>query len=130
MLAGEKPIPRFRPRHSSAGSLSWILQRVTAALLVVFLFIHLFFVHGLDNSASPSSVNAIQTRIATIAFYVIFDLLLVATLAFHALNGVRAILYDTITNDRLRSVVTWVFMLVGLGMIFVGFLVLVMNGAF
>ncbi len=58
----------------------WILQRLTAVLLVVFLGLHLW--------ASNFTVDW------TAAFRALVDLALLALALIHGLNGVRAIILD------------------------------------
>jgi len=69
----------------------WLLQRVSAVVLLVALIIHLVATH-LFNLGELSYDNIAQ-RLAS-GFFITMDILLLAAAIFHALNGTRMVLLD------------------------------------
>ncbi len=70
----------------------WLLQRISAAAVLIIIAIHIYNVHYLDIG-SPIKFGGIQTRLESIFFLAIDSLLLFLGL-FHGLNGVRTVLLD------------------------------------
>jgi succinate dehydrogenase cytochrome b556 subunit len=87
---------------------SWLLQRITAVLLIVMLAIHLVFTHILN--IGELNYDNIATRLAHAGFVAV-DIILLAAGIFHALNGVRMVLMDYWFGSRRRamalSIVLW-----------------------
>ena len=73
------------------GMWSWILHRITGAAIFFFLFVHV-----LDTALVRVSPQAYNTVIETYKTPLIglLEIGLVATVLFHALNGIRIILID------------------------------------
>jgi len=91
------------------GMWSWLLQRITAVLLIVMLAIHLILTHILN--IGELTYDNIAARLAHAGFTVV-DLILLAAGIFHALNGLRMVLMDYWFTSRTRalalSIVLWV----------------------
>lgn len=73
-------------------TLPWLLQRISAAILVVLLIIH-FWVGHYANWGGPITFAGVHMRLQN-ALFVIVDSLLLITVVFHGLNGIRNILLD------------------------------------
>ena len=87
----------------------WILQRVTAALLLLLLGTHLAILHFVPANLNINFVGVV-TRMQSV-LYLIVDSGLLAVGLYHALNGVRNVLFDYVVKDRPRrmiNVVMWV----------------------
>ena len=69
----------------------WLLQRVSAVVLLVALITHLVATH-LFNLGKLSYDNIGQRL--TSGFFITIDILLLAAAIFHALNGSRMVLLD------------------------------------
>jgi succinate dehydrogenase / fumarate reductase, cytochrome b subunit len=69
----------------------WLLQRVSAVILLVSLITHLVATHLL--SIGKLSFDNVAQRLAS-AFFISMDILLLAAAIFHALNGTRMVLLD------------------------------------
>lgn len=84
--------PRRRGTHrGDPGTWSWVLHRITGAAVFFFLFVHVL------NTAlvrvSPQAYNQVVELYKT-PLAGVLDLVLVACVLFHALNGVRVMLID------------------------------------
>ncbi|MCL4534521.1 MAG: hypothetical protein M1370_05090 [Bacteroidetes bacterium] len=90
---------------------TWLVQRVTAALLLVFLGTHFWVLHFAlaDESITFSSVTA---RLQT-PFFAVVDSALLAIVLFHGLNGLRAVLLDFDFAQRIERALTWILIFVG-----------------
>lgn len=108
-----------RPQHvriaPSQGTISWVLQRLTAYGLIVFLGVHMWFNHY----ANIRTGNILTFEIVNRRFYVfpvlyaINDVGLLTFALFHGLNGVRNVIYDWTTNTTLRRVATIILLAIG-----------------
>ncbi len=88
---------------------AWLLQRVTAVGLVVFLGIHLWLLHY----RSPGEIvkfGDVAVRLRTLSFIVV-DLGLLSFGLYHAFNGVNGILQDYGIGRGRRT--KWVLILLG-----------------
>jgi succinate dehydrogenase hydrophobic membrane anchor protein len=83
------------------GVWAWVMQRVTAVLLIVCLAIHLILTH-LFNIGQLDSAN-IAARLANSGLTAV-DIILLAAGIFHALNGLRMVLMDYWFTARGRAV--------------------------
>ncbi len=70
----------------------WLLQRISAAFLIVLLIIH-FWVGHYANFGAPITFAGVQMRLQNTVF-VILDSMLLVSVVFHGLNGVRNIMLD------------------------------------
>lgn len=96
---------------------SWLLQRVTGLLLVVYLFIHLWVLHY--SNKGEVTFDSILSRLQSPAF-VVFDLMLLALVIFHALNGVRIVILDLGISQRAQRMLFWGLMLLGFALFLFG----------
>ncbi|MFC7046324.1 succinate dehydrogenase [Halobacteriaceae archaeon GCM10025711] len=108
-------------RYSSfeRNTLTWLLQRVTAAFLVVVLAFHFFNLHFLNHAADIEFAGS-QFRMSQLGYYLTMVLFLV-TAAFHGVNGV----YNALVNQGLagtqKRVVKWTLVVVTLALVVQGF---------
>jgi succinate dehydrogenase hydrophobic membrane anchor protein len=93
------------------GVWAWILQRITAVLLFVFLGAHLFVLHYVPENLNINFLG-VAARFKSV-LYVIIDSGLLAVALYHALNGIRNVLFDFIADDGKRRALTWLLLLVG-----------------
>ena len=82
-------------RYSSfrSGSTTWLLQRLTAAFLVVVLAFHFFNLHFVNHAYNIDFAGS-QVRMESLGYYVTMVLFLV-TATFHGVNGV----YNALVNQ-------------------------------
>jgi succinate dehydrogenase / fumarate reductase membrane anchor subunit len=86
-------------RYSSfrSGSTAWLLQRITAAFLVVVLAFHFFNLHFVTHAADIEFAGS-QARMQNVGYFVTMVLFLV-TATFHGVNGV----YNALVNQGIEG---------------------------
>ena len=101
---------------AETGAWSWVMQRLTGVLVGIFISIHIWMLHftAEATSGNPVTFESVRSRMAS-PWYVTLDLLLLASLVYHALNGVRAVLLDWGVGARSEKKLTGI--LVALGVI-------------
>ena len=92
------------------GMWAWMLFRISGLVLVLYLFVHLWVI-------SQGRIGGAESLNGLFAFFdkpllVFLDLMLVAAVLYHALNGVRILLMDVGVGIKRHKVVFWVCMLV------------------
>jgi succinate dehydrogenase / fumarate reductase, cytochrome b subunit len=92
------------------GMWAWILFRISGLVLACYLFVHLWVISQ-GRIGGPDSLNGLFEFFDR-PLLVFLDLMLVAAVLYHALNGVRVILMDLGVGIRRHKVVFWVCMLV------------------
>ena len=89
----------------------WLLQRVTAAFLVVVLAYHFMLLHFVNHAAEITFAGT-TARMSQVG-YVLTMVLFLVTAAFHGVNGV----YNALVNQGLdglqQTVVKWVLVVAG-----------------
>jgi len=104
-------------RYSSftPGGTGWLLQRITAAFLVVTLAFHFFQLHFVNHAADVTFAGT-QARMENVGYFITMVLFLIAG-AFHGLNGV----YNALVNQGLkgtqRTVVLGVLVVSGVALV-------------
>ena len=93
------------------GMWPWFLQRVTGALLLVWLAIHMAALHWGGHESQFFYAVARRLRHGG---WVLFDLLLIVLCLYHGLNGVRAVLLDVLPGARARRALKRLLWVVGL----------------
>ncbi|MFP8954014.1 succinate dehydrogenase [Natrialbaceae archaeon A-arb3/5] len=116
-------------RYSSfaPGGTAWLLQRITAAFLVVVLAFHFFQLHFV-NHAAEVTWQGTQLRMQNLGYFLTMVLFLIAG-TFHGVNGV----YNALVNQGLsgtpKKVVLAVLTIAGVALIAQGiYVALVMAG--
>lgn len=89
---------------------AWVLQRVSALVLVLLLGTHMAIMHFVDPTAHVSFAG-VTVRMQA-AFYFFIDWLLLLLALFHGLNGARNVAVDW--WPRAERTVNWVLGLVGI----------------
>ena len=97
-------------RRESIEIWSWILQRVTAVLLVIGMILHFWVLHYTDEK--PLTFAVIQQRLQS-PFWVVFDSLLLVAVIYHALNGIWSIVLDWNPGKSIRRFLGWFLSAVG-----------------
>ncbi len=102
-----------------SSTIPWLLQRVSAAFLIVLLFIH-FWVGHYANFGAPITFAGVQMRLQD-ALFVIMDSMLLVSVVFHGLNGVRNILLDYPSLLPRNRPVSLILLILGVATIIIGF---------
>ena len=103
---------KARTTLASQGVFAWLLQRVTAGLLVLFLGVHLWILHYAvvgERITFEGVLGRMQTPL-----YFVLDVSLLATVIYHALNGFRNVLLDFEMSEGLAKTISWLLLIVGL----------------
>ena len=115
----------FRPTRKPGWN--WLLQRVTALLLVVGLVGHFLVLHftRLYNSGSLKAAESTASRfLASPKFWLVFDGMLLTAGIYHALHGLYTIFTDANPSPKLKRVTGAALWTLGLAMLVVGLVLL------
>ena len=99
----------------SAGVWAWFVQRVTGAVLLVFLGAHFWVLHY-ATAGEHIRLADVMHRLNS-PFFMVVDSALLATALYHGLNGVRMIFFDLGLGrwvNKTFSIVLWIIGLVTL----------------
>lgn len=94
MRKSTKPVDNFELK-------SWFFMRVTGALIIVFVLIHLAFVHFI-NTVDKINSQFVANRWATPTWR-LFDITLLLLALTHGANGVRILIDDYIRPKGWRT---------------------------
>ena len=96
-----------RNAGTRAGWWAWFLQRLTGVALVGYLFLHILVISTVQagQDAFDSVLIVLQKP-----FFVVLDLFLIAAVVYHALNGVRILLFDLGIGLKRQAGLFWVCM--------------------
>ena len=77
--------------RGGVGMMAWLLHRVSGLALSGYLLLHIWDLRGAQRGA-----QAFDEALATFQspFWKVMDLLLLAAVLFHGLNGIRLLLFD------------------------------------
>ncbi|GAB7018010.1 succinate dehydrogenase/fumarate reductase transmembrane subunit [Halostagnicola bangensis] len=116
-------------RYSSftPGGTGWLLQRITAAFLIIVLAFHFFQLHFVNHAAEVTFAGT-QARMENVGYFLTMVLFLI-TAAFHGINGI----YNALVNQGLsgtpKKVVFAVLALSGVALVAQGiYVAIVMAG--
>jgi len=92
------------------GTWGWLMQRVTAVLVLVFLGIHIYLTHFANFDIELLDWGNVEERVQALPILFVDYALLITAIA-HGLNGLRMIAFDFITANgkrRLADAGFWV----------------------
>ena len=102
----------------NTGSIGWLLQRITAVLLLLLLLAHFVVIHY--SGTGDVNFDIVKDRLMHPVWGPVWKtitLLLLGTALFHGLNGVWGVLLDYIRSGAVRI---WLFsLIVTIGLILV-----------
>ncbi len=87
---------------------AWLLQMISGAILAVLITVHFYVTHMVSHEAIH--YNAVIERLHSTGYKAMYAALLFFV-AFHAFNGLRAIILDTNFGARNRGAVNALTML-------------------
>jgi succinate dehydrogenase / fumarate reductase, cytochrome b subunit len=90
------------------GMWAWILFRISGLILVVYLVAHIWVISQ-GRAAGPEYLDDLFGLFET-PFLAFLDLMLVAAVLFHGLNGVRIVMMDVGVGIERHKAVFWVCM--------------------
>ncbi len=92
------------------GMWAWLLFRISGLVLLAYLFVHVWVIsQGRANGAQALNDLFDLFHHPVLVF---FELMLVAAVLYHALNGVRIVLMDLGVGIRQHKTVFWAVMVV------------------
>ncbi|RKY90015.1 succinate dehydrogenase, hydrophobic membrane anchor protein [candidate division KSB1 bacterium] len=100
----------------------WFAQRLTAAFLVVGMVIHFIVLHY--TIERPITFEKVILRLSSPG-WVIFDILLLGAVIYHALNGVWSIMTDWNMGKKARKIWGWLLSIIGIASFFIGIYILI-----
>ena len=95
------------------GVWAWILQRITAALLLVLLGAHIAIMHFIPANLSINFIGVAARMQSVLYLFVVGGLLAVGL--YHALNGVLNVLFDCVVKQGPRRAINTVMWIMGIG---------------
>ena len=96
-----------RNSGTRAGWWAWFLQRLTGVALVGYLFLHILVISTVQ--AGEDAFNSVLIVLQK-PFFVVLDLLLIAAVVYHGLNGVRVLLFDLGIGLKHQAGMFWICM--------------------
>ncbi len=97
----------------ATGVWAWALQRLTAVLIGVFIVVHIWVLHFASSGEGAVTFESVRDRLSN-PWFVTLDVLLLATVIYHSLNGVRAVLLDFGVGVKSRRRMDGVLVALGL----------------
>ena len=105
-----------KQRAYGTGMWAWLLQRVTGFLLVIYLFIHVWWVHF------PGVKTPFDFLINTLFLPGSLSILILLILVMpHALNGFRVFVIDFGISEKSQRILFWALTVIGIFLIIWGF---------
>ncbi len=98
--------------RKSSGAWSWLLQRITAVLLLGLLGIHIVVLHFVRPEGDITFAS-VHVRLSTL-LYMAVDYGLLGIVLYHGLNGARNVLLDFTFGLRGQKAISTVLLLIGL----------------
>ncbi len=83
-----------------AGSVAWILHRITGIALLGYLFVHIW---ALRSLVKGEAVFQAEMELFTTPVFKVAEWLLFAVVLFHALNGIRIVVVDFSARGAYRQ---------------------------
>ena len=104
--------------NQTAGVWAWLMQRITGAVLLVFLGAHIWMLHYVTGGEHIRLADVM--RRLTSPFFLTVDSSLLATAIYHGLNGVRMVFLDLGFGRAVNKVFTGFLWILGLGTLVYG----------
>jgi succinate dehydrogenase / fumarate reductase cytochrome b subunit len=119
-----KPVDaQFQARAMRTGTAAWLLQRLSGIFLTIYLITHLIVI-----GSSVRGEDSFDDLLSTFdkPLFLVLDAGLLGIVAFHAVNGLRLILFDFAIGLRCQKALFWAAFVVAVGT-FIGSLIAVRN---
>jgi succinate dehydrogenase / fumarate reductase cytochrome b subunit len=100
----------FWPTNMKTGMWAWVGHRLTGLALVAYVFMHLSFLS--TASIGEGDFNALMETTSQ-PLFVAMDFMLIIVVIYHAMNGLRVMLFDIGLGIRHQKMVFWIMMAVG-----------------
>lgn len=97
------------PLHYRTGMWAWVLQRITGVAITVYLFVHIWVISFSATSDGGMDFDRVLARLQE-PFFIVLDIALLAAVAYHALNGIRILIFDLGEGIRVQKIWFWSLM--------------------
>lgn len=94
------------------GTWAWLLHRISGLLILAYLYFHLFILSSILWPGGARTFNRVVGQVTTPPF-ILADLALIAVVLYHALNGIRVMLFDLNLFIGQQRAVFWLLMAAG-----------------
>jgi succinate dehydrogenase / fumarate reductase cytochrome b subunit len=111
----------FWPTNMKTGMWAWVGHRLTGIALVAYVFLHLSFISTASMGDGEASFDSLMATTSQ-PLFVFMDFLLVIVVIYHAMNGLRVVLFDLGLGIRRQKIVFWITMAVAAVLIIGGML--------
>lgn len=100
--------------RGGVGMLSWLFHRLSGLALSAYLVVHIYDLRAAQRSAQSftEALAVFQTP-----FWKVMDLLLVAAVLYHTLNGIRILLFDVNWAIKYQRQLFWVAFVLTIGIL-------------
>jgi succinate dehydrogenase / fumarate reductase membrane anchor subunit len=99
---------------------TWLLQRISAVILIIALGLHIGFLH-FSNTGEALNFGEVVARLKT-PVLIAFDILLLIFGLYHALYGLYSVFLDFDAGKKERVIVLGLLVAAGLGIVGFGIL--------
>jgi len=88
-----------------AGMWAWLFHRVSGVALALYLFAHIWVI----SRGAATGAEGFNTMFETLEspLFIVLDLFLLAAVVYHALNGIRVLLFDLGVAIRQQKTLFW-----------------------
>ena len=90
---------------------------ITAILLIILLALH--FAMRLPHYAKSLEFEVVLSQVLNVGWAIVLALLLVCA-TYHGLNGLRRIANEYFINDKIRKVVSYALLVIGIVIVLLG----------
>ncbi len=109
----------LNPRNIRLGMYAWIIQRLTGLYLVVFVLTHIGAIaqanFGITTGPQAQILDVLRNPFWAIGQYgLLFDLVGLALIVFHGLNGIRIVFLDLGFGTRRHRLTFYATMIVAI----------------
>ncbi len=111
----------FWPTNMKTGMWAWVGHRLTGLALVAYVFLHLSFISTASMAEGGADFDVLMETTSQ-PLFVAMDFLLVIVVIYHAMNGLRVVLFDLGVGIRRQKLVFWVTMAISAVLIVGGLL--------
>jgi len=100
----------FEPEETNRGSLAWVYQAISGALVLVLITLHMVAQHFLVSTGLRNFADVIAWLSNPIM--VVIEVLFLVVVTWHGLLGLRAVIFDFGLSERSERAITRVLYVV------------------
>jgi len=109
----------LNPRNIRLGMWAWLIQRISGVAVALYVVAHVIAISQANLGLTGplfTMLNGLRNPFWSVDRpFLIVDLLMLGTIAFHGMNGIRIVLFDAGVGVGLRShkIIFWIMIAVG-----------------